>query len=234
VVKPQGGKPSMRAFYLTIVAIAVVGIAALSYLASRPRRQVGEWDSSLPKLTAQGHVIGSDSAKLEVIEFADMECPACGSWATVTEPDVRARLINTGIIRLRYMDFPLPVHKNTWNAHRAAWCAGDQGKFWEMHDAIYANQDKWNGETTDNPDKVLAGIAQGVGLNMDQYAKCVADRKFQAQIQSNYDEAVRRNVNQTPTFVFGSQVVPGELPYDEFKKYVDAAIAAQESAKKAK
>jgi protein-disulfide isomerase len=224
--------PGTRGFYILIGAIAVVGIASLSYLAAKPKGGGSQWDSTLPKLTAMGHVEGSDSAQLEVIEFADFECPICGQFATLTEPDIRTHLIDSGVVRLRYMDFPLSQHRNTWNAHRAAWCAGDQGKFWPMHDAIYRYQDSWNTEATDNPDKVLAGIAKGIGLNMDQYSACIAAKKYQAQLQANEMEAERRHVDATPTFVFGNTVIANYLTYDQFNAQVKQALAAKKAAEK--
>lgn len=224
--------PATRGFYILLVVIAVLGIGALSYLATQPKGGVTQWDSTLPKLDAQGHVEGSDSAKLEVIEFADFECPVCGQFASLTEPDIRTHLIDSGVVRIRYMDFPLSIHRNTWNAHRAAWCAGDQGKFWQMHDMLYNRQDQWNTEATGKPDNVIAGFAQGLGLNMDQFNKCVDDRKYQAQLQANETLAESRQVDATPTFVFGTKVIPGYLTYDQFKKEVEDAIARQQAAAK--
>ena len=228
----SGKNPAMRGFYILIGAIAVVGIGALSYLAARPQGAATQWDSSLPKLTARGHLEGSDSAQLEVLEFADFECPACGQFATLIEPDVRTHLIDSGVVSIRFIDYPLSMHRNTWNAHRAAWCAGDQGKFWQMHDAIYQNQDRWNSEATDRPDNVLAGVAQGIGLNMDTYNQCVKDKKYQAQIQANETLAESRQLDQTPTFVFGNKVIGGYETYDQFKANVEAAIAAKKAAAK--
>ena len=152
-----------RGFWLALGGVAVIGLGALSYVASRPRVTARTIDPNLPALKAEGYLIGSPTAPLEITEFADFECPGCGQFATLTEPDIRTKLINTGKIRIRYMDFPLPMHRNTWDASLAAACANDQGKFWEMHDAIFQNQDRWNGETTSRPRPVLAGLAKGIG-----------------------------------------------------------------------
>src|SRR5215213_10004710 len=154
-----------RLFYILLGALLVGGITALSIVASRPKNDVTLVDTTIAPVPNQGHVIGSDSARLEVVEFADFECPACGSFATLAEPDVRSRLVNTGIIRYRFIDLPLTMHRNTWPAHRAAWCAGEQGKFWEMHDALFFNQDRWNTAATRRPDGVIEQLAQPVGLN---------------------------------------------------------------------
>jgi protein-disulfide isomerase len=208
--------------------LLVGGIGTLSYMSLRPAAQsVWVMDSTVTLVPNRGHVIGSDSAKVEVIEFADFECPGCGRFATVTEPDVRARLINTGKVRFRFMDFPLTMHRNTRYAHSAAWCAGEQGKFWEMHDLIFLNQDRWNGEATRRPDAVLSELARQAGVNMPQYESCVRARKYAGQIQANFDEAIRLKVPSTPTFLFGQKMVSEILPYDSFKSHLDSLAQTQ-------
>jgi protein-disulfide isomerase len=215
-----------RGFWIALVAVALVGIVALSWVVSRPKTQVTRIDPNLPALKAQGYVLGSASAPVEVIEFADFECPACGQYASVTEPDVRARLVNTGLVRIRFIDFPLAMHKNTWDASLAAACANDQGKFWEMHDALFANQDRWNGETTSRPRGPISDLAKGIGLDMDKYGACMDNDTHRPQIQANEQEGERRQIGQTPTFIFNGLVVPGAISYDTFKKYADDAAKA--------
>lgn len=224
-----GGK---RWFYILLAVLLIAGIGTLSYVSTRPGQAVSQIDSTIAPVPNQGHVMGSDAARVEVVEFADFECPACGSFATLAEPDIRARLINTGLIRFRFMDLPLNIHRNTWAAHRAAWCAGEQGRFWEMHDIIFQNQDRWSGEATRRPDGVIAGLARQIGLNMDQYESCVSTRKYDPQIQANVDEAVRRQVQSTPTFLIGTKRVASAIPYDEFRRHVDEALAQARSRAK--
>jgi protein-disulfide isomerase len=229
-----GGGGDKRWFYLALAALLIGGIGTLSYLSVRPSQAVSQVDTTLPPIPNQGHVMGSDSAQLEVVEFGDFECPGCGSFASVTEPDVRARLVNTGLIRFRFMDFPLNMHPNSWPAHLASWCGGEQQKFWEMHDAIFMNQDRWNTQATRRPDKVLGTLAKQVGLNMDQYEACMSSRKYQPQIRANVEEGVKRGVNGTPTFYIGSKSIAQPLTYDEFKRYVDEALAQVRATKTTK
>jgi protein-disulfide isomerase len=224
VTDAKRGGPG-RGFWLLLGLIVVLGLGALGYLTSRPKVTSTRIDPNLPKLKAEGYLLGSPAAPLEVIEFADFECPGCGQYATVTEPDVRTTLVNTGKIRVRYIDFPLPMHKNTWDASLAAACANEQGKFWEMHDQLFANQDKWNGEATSRPRGVIEDLAKGVGLDMAKYNACLDSDSQRAKVQSHLEEAERRGVNQTPTFVIGDKMYPGALPYDAFKKLVDDALA---------
>jgi protein-disulfide isomerase len=219
----RSGPP--QAFWLALALVAVIGIGALAFVASRPKTKVTQIDPSLPPLKAEGYLLGSPTAPVEVIEFADFECPACGQYATITEPDVRTTLVNTGQIRVRYMDYPLSMHKNTWDASLAAACANAQGKFWEMHDALFANQDRWNGEATSRPRPVIADLAKGLRLDMTKYDACMEAETYRPQIQATLAEGERRGVHSTPTFVFDGTMVANALPYDKFKQYVDSAAA---------
>ena len=215
-----------RGFWIALGVLALVGITGLSWMVSRPKAVATRLDPSLPAIKSEGYVMGSPSAPVEVIEFADFECPACGQFATVTEPDVRTRLVNTGQVRFRFMDFPLSMHKNTWDASLAAACANDQGKFWEMHDALFANQDRWNGEATSRPRGPIGDLAKGLGLDMSKYDACMKAETHRGKVQSHLSEGEKRQVGSTPTFVFNGLVVPSAIPYDAFKKYVDDALKA--------
>ena len=239
MVEPKGrgtaGRPNIvksakrggagRGFWMTMGAVAVMGVAALSWVASRPKSTATSIDPSLPPMKAEGYLLGSPSAPVEVVEYADFECPSCGQFATVTEPDVRSRLVNTGKIRVRFLDFPLAMHKNTWDASLAASCANDQGKFWEMHDQMFATQDKWNGEATSNPRKVFKGLAEGLHLDMAKYGACMDKETHRPQIQANEQEGERRGVSSTPSFAIGGHIYPGALPFDQFNKLVEAELA---------
>jgi len=227
--KAAGTDGSRRLFYIILMVLLVLGVAALSIISSRSSN-VTQVDTTIAPVPNQGHVIGSDTAPLEIVEFADFECPACGNFANITEPDIRSRLVNTGQVRFRFIDFPLQMHRNTRAAHLAAWCAGDQGKFWEMHDVLFQNQDRWNGEVTSRPSGTLENLATQIGLNVDQYNACMESRKFAPQIQANVEEGIRRGIGSTPTFIIGTTQVSSALPYDEFKKHVDAALAKARAA----
>lgn len=224
-------KPANRAFYAIIIVIALAGVLGLAYVSSRPKASSAvAFDSSLPKVESQGYVMGSASAPLEVTEFGDFECPQCGRFATLTEPDVRTRLVNAGTIRWRYIDFPLEMHKNTWNASIAAACADEQGRFWEMHDAIFAAQDQWNGEATSNPNKILKQIGDPLVADKDKFNACVDDQRTKPKVQAHYQLASARKLPGTPSFIIGSQQISEFLTYDDFKRIVDQEIAKIKAA----
>ena len=113
---------------------------------------------------------------------------------------MRSRLISTGIVGFRFFDFPLTQHKNSFTAHLAAACADDQGKFWEMHDRIYAGQDEWSDLTNPamtSPLPVFRRYATELGMNVKTWEDCVTTQKYTARIKGNQAEGMRRNVSQT-------------------------------------
>lgn len=242
--KPSSGR---RTFYGVLIVIAVVGVAAILYLKQSPAsNNTGAAEAQAAYAAAQRdyakagppkpYVMGNPKAPVVIEEFADFECPVCGSYATVTEPDVRKQIIEPGLAYYKYYDFPLPMHHNTQTASNAAACADEQGKFWEMHDQLFAGQDSWglnpDGATqvTDNPKSVFVGYAKTLGLNTTQFEQCLDTKKYQTRINANAADGFRRNVNQTPTFFVNGKMFAGSIPYDVLKKAVDDAAAAAAAA----
>jgi len=230
-VKKAKSGGSKGTFYGMIAAVAVIGIALLAWLATRSGGTAyATLDPNLPPVKAEGYQLGNASAPVEILEFADFECPGCGSWATLQEPDVRAKLINTGQARFRFFDFPVnESHRNSLTASLGAACANDQGKFWEMHDLLFQTQDQWSTQYTNNPRKVVNGLAERLSLDMSQFAQCMDSKKHQARIKAHADEAGRMGVNSTPSFVIGGKVYPG-MRYDDMKRVVDEAAAKRPAA----
>jgi protein-disulfide isomerase len=228
--KGKKQRANAKPFIGIVIVVAIVGSAALGYAVTRSSATATTVDASIPAGQAEGYLMGKPDAPVQVSEFADFECPACGVFATLTEPDVRSRLVETGTIAYRFYDFPLPMHKNTWAASNAAACASDQGKFWEMHDLIFAAQDRWNGEATSNPKKPLTALARQLGLDVKAWESCFDSKKHYGRIKGNQAEAERRMVQQTPTFIIGNKMLAGSLSFDQFKAWVDSALKAAPQA----
>jgi protein-disulfide isomerase len=182
-------------------------------------------DPNLPLPEASGYLMGNAAAPVQILEFADFECPACGSFATLTEPDMRKRLVETGQASFRFLDYPLAMHANSWDAHMAAACANEQGKFWEMHDRIFATQDQWNTQATNRPKQVFSRLAREILLDESQWDECYDTQKYKLNIAANQREGDRRLVSSTPTFIIGDKLVKGALGFDQLKSYVDSAAA---------
>ena len=217
--------PSKKQFTVLLIAIAVIGASALGWVITRPKGGGEVIDPNMPLGTAQGFLMGSPDAPVKIVEFADFECPACSEFATLTEPDLRERLIKTGMVSMQFFVFPLPMHKNTWPASNAAYCAGEQGKFWEMHDRLFYTQDLWNGLATSSPDKKMKGYAKDISLDVSKFEACFDSKKHYPDIKASGAEAERFGVSATPTLIIGGKRYFENLSYDFIKKLVDDEIA---------
>lgn len=214
-----------KAFLWLLGAIVVVGIAALSYVATRPKEAVRDLAETVDTTNAgpaHGYLLGKVDAPVKIIEFADFECPACAGYSVVTEPDVRSRIITPGLANVTYYDFPLTMHRNTLAASNAAACADEQGKFWPMHDRLFQAQTEWNGEATDTPKPFFKRYAQESGLDVAKWEGCYDARKYQKRISANLAEGLRLGVNQTPSFVIAGKLYGGMRSYDALKAIVDS------------
>lgn len=214
------GAPN-RSFGAIIALIAVGGVAYLGYLVSRPTQVIALDPATLPTMAAAGILKGDPNAPVQIIEFGDFECPGCAQYALITGPDVMKRLVETGEVAFRFFDFPLTdIHPNSAAAHNAAHCANEQGKFWEMHDQLFAGQMDWNGQRTRSPKRIFRRYADAIGLDGERWNECYDSGRMLAQINANRNEGARLRVSQTPSFIIGDQLVVGARGYDEIRSLV--------------
>jgi protein-disulfide isomerase len=217
----------MKGFYTTIAVLVVAGLAFFGWkLTSRPVVSIPANVTVLPSDTAgfRGYLLGSDSAPVEITQYADYQCPGCANYDIVTFPDVRTRLIQTGKVRWRYRDFPLSsIHQYARLADHAAACADEQGKFWQMHTLLYEGQSDWAGGGAQAQFRKYAGI---VGLDVKKYDECMESARYAGRIEASYQEGVALGVNGTPTFLIAGRLY-NAMSYDQLKQLVDSLIAAK-------
>jgi protein-disulfide isomerase len=215
----------LKRFYLVIGLAAIAGVGALFMVMRRKPVSIPANVTVTAADTAgfRGYVLGSADAPVEIVEYADYQCPACASFETVQFPTIRERLVNTGRVRWRYRDFPLGIHRHARISAHAAACADDQGKFWEMHGFIYDTQNDWS--SLGNAAGHFRDLARPIGLDLAQYDQCMSDAKYAGRIQASYDEAVKVGATGTPALLIGGRVYGG-LPYDMLKHIVDSLSPA--------
>lgn len=219
----MAGGSNLTKFYALIGAIAVVGIVAIWF------QRAGNSPTGVPVSPIdisgfEGYTIGSDSAPVEIIEFADFQCPACGRHAILTAPDIMRRMVATGRVRLVFKDLPLDIHPNAVPAAMSAACSNEQGKFWEMHDQLFFNQNKW--ATARRPASLFRGYAELLGLDMSQFRECISSRRYAGRIQASIQEALALGVGSTPSFLINGRLYSGIMAFDQFTSIVDSLTAS--------
>ena len=165
---------------------------------------------------------GSATAPVWVIEVSDFQCPYCKQWHEQTYAAFRDQLVKTGKVRLAYVNFPLESHAHAWPAAESAMCAGAQGKFWPMHDALFTTQARWQSIATPTP--VFDSLAQANGLDMQLWRECVQSGKMKPLIEADRDRASRAGASATPSFMIGDKILAGAQPLEELRRAVDSAL----------
>ena len=165
---------------------------------------------------------GSASAPVWVIEVSDFQCPYCKQWHDQTYAAFRDQYVNTGKVRLAYVNFPLTSHVHAWPAAESAMCAGAQGKFWQMHDALFTTQNRW--EAMSSPAVMFDSLAQANGLDMKRWRSCVSSGEMKPLIEADHDRASKAGAEATPSFMIGNKILTGAQPLDELRKAIDSAL----------
>lgn len=223
----MAGQRGLKGFYVGLGVMVVAGVAGI-WWARQSATTAGQVREIEPFPVAsgsfEGHVMGSDSAPVEVVEYGDFECPACAQFAVLTVPDAKTRLVATGRVRWVFRDFPLDSHRNAMPAHLAAACAGEQGQFWTMHDQLYFRHREWVGER--RPERRFEDFAEAMGLDMDRYEECMDSQRYAGRILASKQEGLTLGVNSTPTLVINNRLIPGSIGYDSLRALVDWAAGS--------
>lgn len=158
---------------------------------------------------------GPNDAKVTMVEFVDFECPFCGRYARDTLPQLRRDYGD----RIRYVSrqFPLDIHPHAAAAARTAVCADEQGRYWDLHDMLFAHQEELT-------KRDLAGYARELGLDMDGYATCLRAPATQARVERDLADGRRYGVTGTPAFFINGRLISGAQPYAAFKAQLDVAF----------
>ena len=174
--------------------------------------------------------LGDPKAKVALVEFSDYECPYCIRHFQQTMPRLAQAYVKTGKVRYVFRDWPVDqLHPESIRAHEAAHCAGEQNRYWEMHQVL------WGPAGSHTADRLL-GLARNAALDMDAFGRCVESRRSDEAIRKTSQLAVELGATGTPTFFIGLldsekntvsvlQGLSGAQPYDVFATAIDSALA---------
>ncbi len=159
------------------------------------------------------------NAKVTVVEFGDFECPACGVFHNIFN---QISLVYPNQIDLIYRHYPLPQHKTALIAAEAAEAAGEQGKFWQMHDLLYENQITWS-EKAEALD-IFTGYATQLGLDVEKFKKDIQAEKYKEKIKRDQADGDKLILTGTPTIYINGQKYTGGLSFQGIKTAIEAQL----------
>lgn len=191
--------PSFRASCVVAGFLLTVALIGTILLVRMGRPKASLQNADFPR--AQGPV----DAPVQIIEYSDFQCPACGKAQTVLNTLLQDY---QGKIRLVYQHFPLGNHQWSGLVHQAAECAAQQNRFWPYHDRLYENQSIWS-KSMGSPVETLVRYAKEEGLNLDAFARCLQDTEAARKIQEERIAGEGLGVRSTPSFFVNGEMVAG-------------------------
>ena len=241
---------------LILGLVLVIGIAAFfagSYVTNLNSNQISEKDlndaiakvelkilqnqlpTKQPQLTVKisadnDPIIGDPNAPITIIEFSDFQCPFCARFHIQTLPLILEEYIEQGKVKLVFRDFPIQsIHPNALPASVAAECANEQGKFKEMHDMLFDNQNEWNKQDTVDALSSFSQYATNIQLEQETFDSCLTNGKYIDEIKKDLDDGRDYGVSGTPGFFVGNDEIgyvelKGAQPFESFKKIIDAQL----------
>lgn len=166
-------------------------------------------------------ILGSKDAKVSVIIFADFQCPFCGRWQKETYPLLKSEYIDKGLVKLDYMDYAF-LGDESVRAAEAAKCAEDQGKFWEYHDLLFANQ---NGENEGAfTDAKLMQFAKNLKLQSSVFNACLTTEKHKSDVDADTQTGTTYGVDSTPTVFINGNRYEGIFKFSDYENVINAEL----------
>lgn len=203
--------------FIAIVIVVVVGLFGLFAVTKKDSPRTSTNGNAEPT----SHTVGAGTEGVTLVEYGDFECPACQQFYPLLK-QVKEEFGDK--ITFQFRHFPLnQIHPHAYQASRAAEAAGKQGKFFEMHDLLYENQQSW--KSLSDVTSVFEGYAEQIELDMEQYRTDVISAAVGAAIDADIKEGQNAGANSTPTFVInGQKIEENPQSLDAFKELINSKI----------
>lgn len=229
---PQKQGSSLLPLY---VILGVVALGGLVFVGKQMMAKANAASQPVPvnlnpeQLNAvRGIEKGSPNAPVTMFEFADFQCGHCAQFATLIEPELREKLVNTGVVKVVFYDFPLPQFPYGFAASRAGRCANEQGKFWEWHDLTFQNQREWSyAPSLDKAIDFWTGYAEQAGMDAGNFETCVRSDKYQKEVSESRELGSSLGINGTPGIIINGKRMPNPpANFDELNAAIQAELPA--------
>lgn len=206
-----------------IIGISLV-VAGMIYLVSLQQTPSSNGDLVIDNIiTSEDWIKGSRDAKVTLIEYSDFQCPACAYFSPVLN-QLSEEFGND--LALVYRHFPLPSHKNAKPMAMIAEAAGKQNKFWEMHEIIFTNQNKWSNSS--DVTEIGLDYAKQIGLDVERFEKDLNSSELKKEINGIINANSKLGISYTPSFFLNGKLIPNPRSYGDFKEVIAQALNENE------
>lgn len=194
---------------IVLFSVIVVSLLITSFVIYQSQKPIGDIkiieEKTRPK--TNGLTMGNPNASIVVEEFSDFQCIACYRFWLNFEPEFIDRYVATGDVLFKYVPFSF-IGNESFQAAEAAYCAEEQGRFWDYHDMVFLN---WNGENAGNfSDRRLVAFAEAIGLETNSFQTCLNSNRYNNEVQEGLRYGRSLGVNATPTFSVNGKIVFGD------------------------
>jgi len=237
------GRARLRPRALSIVGVAVAALALGGALIAfsvvgRGGDEDATGDQTLGaaqhlcasgSVPVNGCICGPDSAPVKIVEFSDYQCPFCKRFIDGTEPEVESEYVQKGLVQLEFCCFAItggnapPDENEATLAAEAAECANDQGRFWEYHYKLYAEQ-RGENQGTFAPER-LKQFATDLGLDRSEFDVCLDSHKHIGLVEEKRNQATAAGAHGTPSFLINGKLVVGYQSFEKFRQHIEEALA---------
>ena len=212
---PKAVKPLI----VIVLAVAVAAGAAV-YLSRQPDRPEETAAPTRADIKGGGHIRGPEKAALTLVEFGDYQCPSCGAYHPLVK-EILNRYPQQ--LRLEFHHFPLiTIHPNSMLASKAAEAAGEQGRYWEMHDALFDHQREWS--DSPNAEPIFVALASQMGLDSNKFMQGLRSPQLQDRILRDVEQGQNAKVDAVPTFFINGERVHIKLSMEDFVQVIEAHL----------
>lgn len=231
---------SRRRLVITVLAVVLAGLlAGLVALVTGGSSGTAEPDSAPASVSPQEqsgpdlsrrdrndvHAMGRRNAPVVLVEYSDFQCPFCGKFARDTKPELIEKYVKKGVLRIEWRDFPV-FGEESVTAARAGHAAGQQGKFWEFHNALYAEPRRRNaGEFT--PEKLVEYARKAGVADLERFRKDMNGEAARKAVERDREEGYEIGVTSTPAFLVNGQPILGAQPTETFADAIEKAAAEE-------
>ncbi len=217
----------MNKQFVIIMAIAVALFGGIIFTQKKSdNSQTSSVEPSSYTYGVDPEAVDDAAVVVNLTEYGDFQCPGCGSYFPVVK-EIKEKYKDQ--LTFQFRNFPLTsLHPNAFAAHRSAVAAGNQEKFFEMHDLLYERQAAWSSST--NPSQVFRGYAEELGLDMEKYDVDVASEATNAIIQADLSAGRALNITGTPTFLIDGEVIETPSSIEAFEQVIEDALETKKTS----